>query len=342
VILTDAVRKASSWRLRPDNDIAGSPHPEIVRQLMTATSSARKAFTLIELLVVIAIIAILIGLLLPAIQKVREAANRAQCENNLKQLSLAMHNYHDAYGHFMAGSSGPMNGNNSFPAGWADPSVGGCPWGHFSWAATILPYVEQEGLYKSIDFTVPAYAVHIWENGTDRGPAGNPTNKLAATSMPKLFVCPSARPPVTDPTRTMQKDYGVNGGSGNCCPERTTAGQDGVFWVNSQVRITDITDGTSNTFLFMEESAYFNHSWLNDTYGSNHFIWVHHPSQGYLQAYDPENDDVWNNRSAMSYHTGGVYAAMADGAVVWVAQTIDINVYKALFTRASNDSTAGF
>src|SRR3989442_259268 len=115
------------------------------------SSPRRPGFTLIELLVVIAIIAILIGLLVPAVQKVREAANRATCSNNLHQLSVAFHNYHNAKGFLPYGSSGPWNGDNSPPAGWKDPLHSSIPFGHFSWAALILPYVEQENLYNTIN-----------------------------------------------------------------------------------------------------------------------------------------------------------------------------------------------
>jgi prepilin-type N-terminal cleavage/methylation domain-containing protein/prepilin-type processing-associated H-X9-DG protein len=194
----------------------------------------RFAYTLIEVLVVIAIIAILIGLLLPAVQNARQSAQRTQCVNNLKQLGLALQNYHGVKQALPPG----YRATTPYVDGATDTSPG---WG---WAAFILPYLEQADVYAQLDFTQPVPA------------------SPAIQSLVKAFVCPSdiisdgAFPivDVFDTTLCRAAPSSYAACCGNDADDTTAATGSGVFYRNSQTRMTDITDGTSYTMLIGERA----------------------------------------------------------------------------------------
>ena len=361
------------------------------------------AFTLIELLVVIAIIAVLIGLLLPAVQKVREAAIRTACRNNIKQLSLAAHNYHDANGYFMpsngippTSAQGGFTAPNLFSGMWQDPRFANLPWGSHGWPSYILPYVEGDNVARQININYPAYTPDFQEYNADpranarvsnlgvpTGPAASPpdglgygdlVNKFAATNMPKVFICPGARR-ANDGNENSQKDYGINGGTqnGGCCTERRNdRANNGIASLGSQTRLTDVQDGTSNTFLFLELTNFATHGRMSGGYattmgpsnlfpqgtpiprGSNPFFFVQEAGQGIVMGSDnggfdptattnygvlPPNFVVDDKRGAHSDHKGGVFVSFADGHVSWVPDNVNLRIWFDAFTRSGGEAT---
>lgn len=193
------------------------------------------AFTLVELLVVIAIIGILVGLLLPAVQAAREAARKTSCKNNMRQLGIALHNYHNAH--------------RCLPTGCIEWRGYNAPPSHrqFAWSAFILPFLEQTNVYNQIDFNVPFDA---------------PVNAPAAAKRLSVYECPTA--PERHLTRG-QTDYG--GLFGERIVDRRP--DDGVFLYDQRIAFRDVRDGTSNTLAIAEDVGGPDSEWIN---GRNVFV----------------------------------------------------------------------
>jgi len=304
---------------------------------------SRRGFTLIELLVVIAIIAILVALLLPAVQQAREAARRSSCKNNLKQIGLALHNYHDVHSAFPYGYSHPGKGCTT-------DTPGKIALNHKGWLL-LLPYIEQGALYDQFDST-QATSTHMIQSSaslpvTNVVIAGNPTNgnDFVVSREINVFRCPSDPNNLQEASGThygivtsgsthrgayTNYDFNVSSTFTGCTSWQNEGSNRHMFGMNASARMRDLTDGTSNVVAIAETTRFV----LNgrpQTWGyTNWTSWgvVFDTANGINQWYfHPSNPTTQYGRLGSwcwpgSYHQGGMQVVMADGAVRFVSQNI--------------------
>jgi prepilin-type N-terminal cleavage/methylation domain-containing protein len=312
-------------------------------------TAAREGFTLIELLVVVAIIGVLVALLLPAVQQAREAARRTQCKNNLKQIGLGLHNYHDIHGMFPAGH---------MESGWDGPSYRH----QFGWLTYLLPFVDQVPLYNQINFSAIDLTVSVPQN---------PTFIPVGTTDIAVFICPS------DPTGRNNADWAPTNylaNQGTTCQSRDKEGN-GVFGHNSWMKLRDIMDGASQTiaaaeilkgdfdvatlkdnYIFIRNAADANNIDTCQPFPANSSdlggVWLGgNPQNNLFSTNRTPNDRRYDcispnfgctNFAARSKHPGGVQVILADGSVHFLSQSIGLMVYQAMGTRNGLDLVGDF
>jgi prepilin-type N-terminal cleavage/methylation domain-containing protein len=305
----------------------------------------KRGFTLIELLVVIAIIAILVALLLPAVQQAREAARRTQCKNNLKQIGLALHNYHDTYDTFPFGNRGMTDWNMKNST---------------NWRSMILPYLDQAPVYNQLNFEDGNFAANSY--------AGNEV--LIGLKL-DVFLCPSS---TIDPFDNSENTWsntmkglnhqyvgiagaappvqGLNDGWRDC--GHGWSCNSGLLVSNEVFKMRDAKDGTSNTMIISEQSGYTNGRVLNANYyggwhGARHLNSLKASSCSDLwQAgttcvrFAPNSDIVQtganetkyrNNTVINSEHVGGLQVLLADGSARFMSENIDFDTLKLLCAK---------
>lgn len=307
---------------------------------MNRLMSPRRGFTLVELLVAIAVISLLIALLLPAVQAAREAARRMLCKNNLKQLALALHTYHDAHGVF------PLNYGQG---PYSDENTG------TSWLQQILPFVDQANLYGKIQFGRPL---------------SDPANSGVAQTTVPLFLCPSdagntgrmgfrSNVPGMWGVQNYKACAGSNWNWGLFSPAMSASGRnannpDGLDHGNGLIcrggdtppttsRLADVRDGTSHTFALGETvPERCRHTWwywFNATTATC-AIPLNYKKEPDLQTQN--EGDWWHNYSFLSRHSGGANFALVDGSVRYVSDSISRDVYRALGTIDAAEQVSEF
>ncbi len=300
----------------------------------------RRAFTLVELLVVIAIIGVLIALLLPAVQAAREAARATQCKNNLKQIGLALHNYHDTKKWLPSSSTSPLGrGVWNYPGtGPTDPNIN-----LHSFASQILPFLEQDALFESIDYNVSAL---------------DPVNRPMASKILPAYRCPSYV------GQHFSTDALYTGGSVNyanfalrnyvAIGARTVLGlsgaapAEGTMYPRSKVAFQDILDGTSNTMVVAETKDEKSAVWIDGTsaavacraFGPPPTFAANVVAINY-KPYFPAGvfpNSIGQEFGPSSSHPGGAHHLWCDGSVRFLQQTMSVTLYDALATRKGGEA----